>query len=226
MKNPKLEGGSTKQFHISNFGNSDLFRISDFGFRISNFVLRIVCLLCPVAAFAHTRGGEAAGFVSGLEHPVSGLDHVLAMVAVGLWGAQLGRPAIWILPVTFPMVMAFGGMLGLMGVKLPGIEVCIALSAIALGFMVLREAKPNLWAAAILVGFFAIFHGHAHGTELPAGTNGLLYSIGFVMATGTLHAVGIGIGTIHRWPNGRLVLRAAGAVVMAGGGVFLWRALA
>ncbi|HEU4678301.1 MAG TPA: HupE/UreJ family protein, partial [Terrimicrobiaceae bacterium] len=112
-------------------------------------------LLWPVTAFAHTGGGEAVGFWSGLEHPISGLDHILAMVAVGLWGAQLGPPAVWLLPVTFPIVMAFGGMLGLMGLKLPGIEVCIALSAVALGFMVLREAKPNLWAAALLVAFFA-----------------------------------------------------------------------
>jgi urease accessory protein len=182
-------------------------------------------LLWPITAFAHTRGGEAIGFVSGFEHPISGADHVLAMVAVGLWGAQLGPPAIWLLPVTFPMVMAFGGMLGLIGVKLPGVEVCIALSAIALGLMVMREAKPNLLAAAFLVGFFAIFHGHAHGTELPAGANGLLYSLGFVIATGLLHATGIALGTIHRWPKGRFVLRAAGAVVMAGGAVFLWGAL-
>src|SRR5262249_4811816 len=142
-------------------------------------------------AFAHTRGGEAIGFVSGFEHPISGLDHVLAMVAVGLSGARLRAPAAWLVPGTFPMVMAFGGMLGLMGVKLPRVEVCIALSAIALGFMVLREAKPNLLAAAFLVGFFAIFHGHAHGTELPPGANGLVYSLGFVIATGCLHATGI-----------------------------------
>jgi len=113
-----------------------------------------------------------------------------------------------------------------MGMQLPGAEVCIALSAVALGFMVLREAKPNLWMAAILVGFFAIFHGHAHGAELPPGESAILYSIGFVVATGLLHAVGIGIGTIHFWPKGRLVLRAAGGVVMAGGCLFLWRALA
>jgi urease accessory protein len=188
-------------------------------------VLRICLFLWPVTAFAHTRGGEAVGFVSGFEHPISGIDHVLAMVAVGLWGAQLGPPAIWLLPVTFPMVMAFGGMLGLMGVKLPGVEVCIAVSAIALGLMVLREAKPNLLAAAFLVGFFAIFHGHAHGTELPPGANGLLYSLGFVIATGCLHATGIAIGAIHRWPKGRVVLRVAGAVVMAGGAIFLWGAI-
>lgn len=185
----------------------------------------LVLMFWPLPAFAHTRGGEAIGFVSGLEHPITGLDHVLAMIAVGLWGAQLGPPAVWLLPVTFPMVMAFGGMLGLMGVGLPGIEVCIALSAIFLGFMVLWEAQPKLWVAAVLVGFFAIFHGHAHGTELPEGANGMLYSIGFVIATGLLHAVGIGIGTIHCWSFGKVLLRAAGAVVMAGGGYFLWKAL-
>src|SRR5262249_21072746 len=146
-------------------------------------------LAWPGTALAHARGGEALGFTSGLLHPVSGLDHVVAMIAVGLWGAQLGPPALWLLPVTFPMVMAFGGMLGLVGVPLPGIEVGIALSAIALGVAVLREARPNLVGAALLVGFFAIFHGHAHGTELPPGANGVLYSLGFVIATGTLHAV-------------------------------------
>jgi urease accessory protein len=188
------------------------------------FFLLIAFYATPV--FAHTRGGEAVGLLNGLEHPISGLDHVLAMVAVGLWGAQLGPPALWLLPVTFPMVMAFGGTLGLMGVKLPGIEVGIALSAVALGFMVLREAKPNLWVAAILVGFFAIFHGHAHGSELPPGANGVLYSIGFVIATGLLHATGILIGTVHRWEYGRIALRAAGAVVMAGGFYFLYEAFA
>jgi urease accessory protein len=185
----------------------------------------VFAMLSPGRAFAHTQGGEALGFISGLLHPVSGLDHVLAMVAVGLWGAQLGTPAIWILPVTFPLVMAFGGMLGLMGVTLPGTEVCIALSAMALGFMVLREAQPNLVIAAFLVGFFAIFHGHAHGTELPPGANGMLYSIGFVIATGTLHAAGVAIGIVHHWPAGRLALRAAGALVSIAGVVFLWRAI-
>jgi urease accessory protein len=193
---------------------------------IYRVLIFLLVLFWPAVVFAHTSGGESIGFLSGLKHPVSGLDHVLAMVAVGLWGAQLGPPAVWLLPVTFPMVMAFGGMLGLMGVQLPGVEVCIALSAVALGFMVFREAKPNLWMAAILVGFFAIFHGHAHGAELPPGENGILYSIGFVVATGLLHATGIGIGTVHYWPKGRLALRAAGALVMAGGCAYLWRALA
>ncbi len=187
--------------------------------------LALPLFLWSAAAFAHTRGGEGAGFVAGLAHPVSGLDHVLAMIAVGLWGAQLGPPAVWLLPVTFPMVMAFGGTLGLIGVKIPGIEIGIALSAIGLGAAVLFEAKPKLGIAAVLVGFFAIFHGHAHGTELPAGANGLLYSIGFVIATGLLHLTGIGIGLVHRWPAGKMALRCAGAVVALAGMAFLWKAL-
>jgi urease accessory protein len=177
-------------------------------------------------AMAHTQKGEAVGFLTGLRHPISGLDHVLAMIAVGLWGAQLGSPAIWLLPVAFPLVMAFGGMLGLMGVPLPGIEYGIAASAIALGAAIMFEWKPRLAVAALLVGVFAIFHGHAHGTELPPGQSGLLYSIGFVMSTGCLHAVGIGIGTIHRWSFGQRLLRVAGALVSIGGVFFLWKAFA
>jgi urease accessory protein len=164
--------------------------------------------------------------LAGLHHPVSGLDHVLAMVSVGLWGAQLGPPAVWLLPVTFPVVMALGGMLGLLGMPLPGVEVGIALSGILLGLAILFEWRPPVWAAAAIVGCFAIFHGHAHGTELPAGANGLLYSIGFVVATGTLHAVGIGIGAIHRWGWGRVALRGAGALVASAGAYFLCRAFA
>ncbi len=182
-------------------------------------------LLWPVSALAHSQGGEAVGFFSGAQHPISGLDHVLAMIAVGLWGAQLGAPAVWLLPVTFPLVMALGGMLGLMGVGLPGVEIGIAVSGIALGLAVFREAKPPLWLAATLVGFFAVFHGHAHGTELPAGGNGLLYSIGFVIVTGCLHATGIAMGLIHQWPAGRVALRAAGACVGVAGALCLWRAI-
>ena len=186
----------------------------------------LLALLWPTRAMAHAQSGEAAGLLSGLRHPVSGLDHILAMVAVGLWGAQLGRPAIWLLPVTFPMVMAFGGMLGLMGLALPGIEIGIAISAIVLGVMVGWEARPPLWVAAAVVGFFAIFHGHAHGAELPPGADALLYSIGFVVATGCLHAAGIGLGLIHRWPAGKATLRALGVAVALAGICFLWQAVA
>jgi urease accessory protein len=188
-------------------------------------VLALV-LLAPAAARAHATGGEASGFLAGLKHPVSGLDHVLAMVSVGIWGAQLGAPAIWLLPVTFPMVMAVGGFLGLAGIPLPGAEIGIALSAILLGLAVAREARPKLAVAVALVGIFAVFHGYAHGTELPAGQNGLLYSIGFVVATGCLHAAGIAIGLVHRWTAGRAALRVAGAAVALAGLAFLWRAIA
>jgi urease accessory protein len=189
-----------------------------------------VLLALAAAAFAtpaaaHIVKGEAGGFVSGFEHPISGLDHVLAMVAVGLWGAQLGRPAIWLLPVTFPMVMAVGGFLGLIGVPLPGSELAIALSGVALGAAVMLEARPPLSVAAIVVGVFGLFHGYAHGAELPPGQNALLYSLGFVLATGLLHACGITIGLVHRWSTGRVLLRAAGLAVMGGGFYFLWTAL-
>ena len=182
--------------------------------------------LLPLVALAHEEAGQAAGFAAGLMHPVSGPDHVLAMVAVGLWGAVLGAPAIWVLPVAFPLVMAVGGVLGLLGVPLPGVEVGIAISAVVLGAMVLAEARPPLALAAVVVAFFAIFHGHAHGTELPAGTSALLYSLGFVVATGLLHAAGIALGALHRWPAGRLLVRAAGGGVGLAGLFFLWRALA
>lgn len=184
--------------------------------------------LLPLLAsplLAHTGKGHAAGFLTGLQHPWSGLDHVAAMVAVGIWGAQLGSPAIWVLPVAFPMLMAVGGVLGLLGVPLPGIEIGIALSALFLGVMVLGERKPRLAIAVAVVGVFALFHGHAHGTELPAGQSALLYSMGFVIGTGTLHGVGISLGLAHRWPAGRVVLRVVGACIAIAGLVFLWQAI-
>ena len=182
-------------------------------------------VLAAHPAFAHVAGGEVSGFLAGVRHPISGLDHVLAMVAVGLWGAQLGAPAIWILPVAFPLVMAMGGMLALAGVPLPGIEFGIAASAILLGVAVMLELRVPVIVASALVAVFAIFHGHAHGTELPPGQSALLYSMGFVVGTGTLHALGIGIGTVHRFTWGRPLLRASGAAVAAGGVFFMWKAL-
>ena len=192
---------------------------------VSSAVLFLAVALWPVLAWAHVESGEAGGFLSGMSHPVSGLDHVVAMVAVGLWGAQLGMPAIWILPVAFPMMMAVGGMLGLIGMPLPGVEIGIALSAVVLGALVLGRVRLPLAAAVVVVGFFAIFHGHAHGTELPAGQNALLYSLGFVIATGLLHAVGITIGLIQRWELGGQVLRGAGGLVLVAGLYFLWGAV-
>jgi urease accessory protein len=189
-------------------------------------LVALLTLLWTQSAMGHALQGEAYGIVTGLLHPISGADHVLAMVAVGLWGAQLGAPAIWVLPVAFPMVMAMGGMLGFLGVHIPGVEYGIAASAIVLGTAVAFQIRPPLVIAALLVGCFAIFHGHAHGTEIPPGQSALLYSLGFVIATGCLHAVGIGIGTVHRWSWGQQLLRAAGTAVAAGGFFFMWRAIA
>jgi urease accessory protein len=189
------------------------------------WLLAAIAIFIPRAVLAHVTKGEATGFVAGLKHPISGWDHIVAMICVGLWGAQLGPPAIWLLPVTFPMMMALGGLMGLLGMPLPGVEIGIAVSALLLGLAVATEARPKPWVAAILVGIFAIFHGHAHGTELPPGQSGLLYSMGFVIATGCLHATGIAIGLVHRWTWGQRLLQAAGVAVAVAGCVFLWRAV-
>lgn len=186
----------------------------------------LLLALAPAAALAHQASGQAIGFLAGLEHPVSGLDHVVAMVAVGLWGAVLGRPAIWVLPVAFPTMMAVGGLMGLLGFPLPGVEIGIAASAIVLGTVVLTEMRPPLKLALVIVALFAIFHGHAHGSELPEGSSALLYSLGFVIATGMLHGVGILIGDAHRWAAGRQMIRAAGGGVALAGMFFLWKAFA
>jgi len=181
-----------------------------------------LCLLVLACgpAFAHT-GSSSDGFVGGFAHPLFGPDHVVAMVAVGLWGAFLGAPAIFILPVVFPLVMAMGGVMGILGVPLPGVEIGIAISAIVLGLMVALAARPPLWIAAVLVGAFAIFHGHAHGAELPPGTDAVAFSVGFVVATGMLHLTGIAFGLLARWPAGRIAVRAAGGAIALAGVVFL-----
>jgi urease accessory protein len=175
-------------------------------------------------ALAHTGDG-AGGFVAGLAHPVFGPDHVVAMVAVGLWGAFLRAPAIVLLPVTFPLVMAFGGVIGILRLPLPAAEIGIAISAIVLGLMVALAARPPLWAAALLVGAFAIFHGYAHGRELPDGANAVAYAAGFVIATGALHLAGIAFGLLARWPAGRIAVRAAGGVVALVGVIYLGGAI-
>lgn len=189
-------------------------------------MVAVALLLAPHIAEAHIVKEEAIGFWSGFIHPISGLDHIIAMVAVGIWGAQLGKPAIWVLPVTFPLVMAVGGFLGLVGVPLPGAEIGIAMSGVVLGVAVLTAFRAPLWMVAVVVGMFGLFHGHAHGAEMPPGHNPLFYSLGFVLATGLLHVAGITIGLLHRWNWGQYVLRAAGAVVLTGGGFFLWQAIA
>lgn len=172
-------------------------------------------------AFAHVEGAMAGGLISGFIHPLTGADHIAAMVAVGIWGAFLGRPAIWLLPIVFPLVMTIGGALGVMGVELPGVEEGIAGSAIVLGLAVALAARPPLWLAAVVVGIFAIFHGHAHGTELPEAADPIAFAAGFVVATGLLHLAGIAIGLLVRWPAGRIAVRGTGGVIAAAGVAFL-----
>jgi len=183
------------------------------------FILLVA--LVSVPAFAHSSDHMGGGFLSGFMHPLLGPDHVVAMVAVGLWGAFLGSPALWVLPVVFPLVMALGGVLGVLGVPLPGVEIGIALSAVLLGAMVAFAARPPLWVAGLLVAVFAVFHGHAHGTELPNEANPLVYSLGFVLATGLLHLGGIGFGTLVRSARGRIAVRAVGGLISLLGLVFL-----
>ena len=190
--------------------------------RLALSVLAVVGVATTSPALAHEATGLAGGFTSGFAHPFGGLDHVVAMVAVGLWGAFLGVPAVWLLPVVFPLVMAFGGVLGAAGVPLPSVEIGIALSAVVLGIMVAGAQRPPLWIAAVIVGAFAIFHGHAHGTELPGNANALTYSAGFVIATGLLHLAGIALSGLKRWPFGEWVVRLGGAAISVAGLVFLF----
>lgn len=183
-------------------------------------LLALMALAVP--ALAHT--GEhtlTGGFLSGFTHPISGLDHVVAMVAVGLWGAFLGAQALWLLPVVFPLVMAFGAVLGVLGITVPAVETGIALSAVILGLAVALRLRPPLWVSALLVAVFAVFHGHAHGAELPAATSPAAYALGFVIATGLLHLAGIAFGTLTRWRAGTWAVRAGGGLVSLIGLAFL-----
>jgi urease accessory protein len=178
-------------------------------------------LVLAPPAFAHEQAGVAGGLASGLLHPLTGIDHMIAMVAVGIWGAQLGAPAIWLLPITFPLVMAFGGVLGVLHVPLPMPEVAIALSALVLGAAVAARVRVPFAAAAVVVAAFAIFHGHAHGVELPSAANPLAYGVGFVVATGLLHLCGIAIGALSHWSLGGRLIQGLGAAIAALGGYFL-----
>ena len=151
---------------------------------------------------------------------------MLAMASVGIWGAFLGRPLIYILPMVFPIMMAIGAGVGMIGVPLPPVEVGIALSLCVLGGLILGAVRAPIWVACAVVGLFALFHGYSHGIELPSAADPIGYSLGFVMATGTLHVIGISVGAIDRLPKGAVILRILGGLVSVAGGWFLWAALA
>jgi urease accessory protein len=155
--------------------------------------------------------------LTGFLHPMKGPDHMLAMVAVGMWGAQLGSPCIWALPIAFPMIMALGGALGILGLQIPAVETAIVVSVILLGTLIALAARLPVFAATAVVGAFAIFHGYAHGAELPDGVGSLTYSLGFVVSTGLLHLTGILIGLVTELPGGGKLLRVAGGMIAAAG---------
>ena len=181
--------------------------------------LTLAGALLPTAALAHTGIGAAGGFAHGFWHPIGGLDHVLAMVAVGAFAVRLGGRALWLVPAPFVAMMAAGGFAGMERIQLPFVEIGIAVSVVVLGLSVAFQWKLPVAAASALVGLFATFHGHAHGSEMPVDASGLTYAVGFMLATASLHVAGIGVGlAVGRiGDRSRLALQASGgAMALAG----------
>jgi len=173
----------------------------------------IAGLLLPTFAYAHVGAGEASGFMHGLTHPTGGLDHLCAMLAVGIWAAQMGGRSLWAVPLTFVGVMALGGALLMLGISLPFVEQGIVLSVLLPGVLIAASVRLPLWLSSSMVGMFALWHGHAHGTEMPELASGIGYALGFMLATALLHAAGIAFGLgVRRMSRERLV-RAAGACI-------------
>ena len=187
-------------------------------------LLALAAIALPAAASAHPAIGEAAGFSHGFAHPLSGLDHILAMVMVGVFAFQLGGRATWLVPATFVLVMALGGALGVAGINVPFVEIGIALSVVVLGAVVAFNVKAPLAAALGVVGLFAIFHGHAHGAEMPENATGAAYAAGFMIATALLHVAGLALGYVVGRAGerqGAFVTRAAGGIAALSGIVIL-----
>lgn len=181
-------------------------------------------ILTPAVAFAHTGVGDASGFAHGFGHPISGLDHILAMVMVGVFAWQLGGRALWLLPTTFVAVMATAGALGIAGIGIPFVEIGIAVSVVVLGAIVAFELKAQTVAAMGVVSLFAVFHGHAHGAEIPENAGGVAYAAGFMVATALLHLAGISAGFLIGKASehyGSAVVRLAGGLATVAGVVLL-----
>ncbi|MBZ4193963.1 MAG: HupE/UreJ family protein [Candidatus Contendobacter sp.] len=181
------------------------------------WLIALALLVMGGAAHAHTNGLPHMDFATGAGHPFSGLDHILAMVAVGLWAAQLGGRALWLIPLTFVLTMAAGGALGFMGMPLPHVELGIAGSVLILGGLVALGSRLPLAACMGLVGIFAIFHGYAHGAEMAVETSALWYSLGFMAATAALHGIGIGAGLAAQRGAAVRLVRFSGAAIAASG---------
>jgi urease accessory protein len=174
-------------------------------------------ILSPLTAFAHTGVSPAHDLLHGLAHPLTGLDHILAMFAVGLWAAQRGGRAIWFVPLTFVLVMTLGATLGMSHVSIPFVEPAIAISILILGVFVAAAVKLPLSISAAIVGLFAIAHGYAHGTEIPATASGLTYTLGFIAATILLNATGISVGLASQRLHSSQLVRYAGAAIVVCG---------
>ncbi|HAO32717.1 MAG TPA: HupE/UreJ family protein [Candidatus Competibacter sp.] len=193
-------------------------RLASFG---NHGLLALALLATSGVAQAHTSGLPHLDFTAGLDHPIGGLDHVLAMVAVGLWAAQVGGRALWLAPLTFVLTMAAGGALGFLGIQLPLVELGIAGSVLILGVLIMLASRLPPAASMALVGAFAVFHGHAHGAEMAAEASALWYSLGFMLATALLHGAGIGIGLLARRGAAAQWLRLSGGAIAVAGAALL-----
>ena len=174
-------------------------------------------LLLPSFAYAHVGAGEASGFMHGLAHPIGGLDHICAMLAVGLWAARMGGRSLGAVPLPFVGVMALGGALPMLGIGLPFVEQGIVLSVLLLGVLIAASVRLPLWLSSGMVGTFALWHGYAHGAEMPELASGIGYTLGFMLATALLHAAGIAFGLgMQRISRERLVQAAGAGIALCG----------
>lgn len=178
--------------------------------------ISIAALLLMVSGvtYAHPGHSELTGFISGVFHPLLGFDHLLAMLAVGIWAAQIGARAVWSVPVTFVVVMIVGAVLGISGITLPNPEHGIALSVLLLGLLSAFALKLPTALSMLIVAIFALFHGYAHGTEMPQAASAALYALGFILATASLHVMGVFLGSSKRFSG--WVRMAGGAIAMVG----------
>jgi urease accessory protein len=177
----------------------------------------LLVLLLPTLAYAHVGVGPTSGWFAGLVHPITGLDHLAAMIGVGLWAAQRGGRALWLVPLTFVLVMSLGGLLGMAGLALPLVEPGIVASVLVLGVLIAAAVRLPLVASVLVVGLFALFHGHAHGAEMPDTVAGVAYGLGFIVTTACLHMLGIGLGlAAGRFGSAQMVRYAGGAIALLG----------
>jgi urease accessory protein len=189
--------------------------------RLSSIIQKIACVfaivLAPSLALAHVGVGQTGGVIHGLAHPITGFDHIAAMVAVGLWAAQRSDRSVWAVPLSFVMAMSVGSAIGVADVSIPFVEPGIGASVLVLGLLIAAAVRMPLIASSFLVGLFAVFHGHAHGAEMPETVSGLTYGIGFVLSTCFLHGCGIGLGLlVQRFACAHLVRYAGGVTAVFG----------